>query len=53
MYAQKIIFEEAVERCANGEEAEKNLSEMESETSLEKLLQKNGWYLLIFIINFV
>ncbi|KAG6408774.1 hypothetical protein SASPL_131797 [Salvia splendens] len=37
---QKMIFEEAVESCegANGEEAE-------SETSLEKLLQKNGWWI--------
>ncbi|KAG6406435.1 hypothetical protein SASPL_134037 [Salvia splendens] len=33
---QKMIFEEAVDRCegANGEEAEKNL-----------LLQKNGWWI--------
>ncbi|KAL1534834.1 hypothetical protein AAHA92_30963 [Salvia divinorum] len=44
---QKMIFEEVVERCegANGEQAEKNLLEMESETSLEKLLQKNGWWI--------
>lgn len=45
---QKMIFEKAVERCegSNGEQlskAEKDLSEMGSETSLEKLLQKNGW----------
>jgi hypothetical protein len=47
---QKFIFEEAAKRInASGEQplpaTEKELLDMENETSLEKLILKNGWWI--------
>ncbi|XP_051150067.1 uncharacterized protein LOC127264534 [Andrographis paniculata] len=41
---QKIIFEEAVKRTAQPG-IEKELLEADTETSLEKLILKNGWWI--------